>query len=178
MARLFIAVEPSLEIRKNLESTAQSLLETSARLTIVQASQMHITLKFIGEVPDTKIPKITDAFSKLSGEPYQFSASGVSVFGRPPRVIKADVLDGGVSKELAAQIDALLSLVGIPKDPKPFSPHLTLARVKLYSPDLLPKIAAVKDTEFGSCIIDSVALKKSTLTPSGPIYETVAEVKL
>ncbi|MDV0442803.1 RNA 2',3'-cyclic phosphodiesterase [Methanorbis rubei] len=178
MARLFIAVEPSSEIRNNLAAAAQSLLGTSARLSVVGASQMHITLKFLGEVPDSKIPKIITTFSELHGEPYQLSASGVGVFGRPTRVIKAEVKDNGASKELASKLDSLLSSIGIPKETQPFSPHLTLARVKEYSPDILPKVAAVKDADFGSCTIDKVALKKSTLTPSGPIYETIAEVKL
>ena len=178
MVRLFIAVEPSPDIRHNLETSAQSLLGTPARLSVVRAPQMHITLKFLGEVPDSKIPKITASLSAISGEPYHISVAGIGVFGRPPRVIKAEITDAGKSGELAGQIDAQLISLGIPKDPKPFSPHLTLARVKEYSPALLPKLAALKDIRFGACIIDEVVLKKSTLTPSGPIYETIAGVKL
>ncbi|MDE2522457.1 MAG: RNA 2',3'-cyclic phosphodiesterase [Methanocorpusculum sp.] len=179
MVRTFIAVEPSDEIKAALAAAGHSLQGTPARITAVQAPLMHITLRFLGEISESEIPKITAALQGIRASPYQITVSGVGVFGRPPRVIKADIADGGATADLARQIDALLLPLGISKDPKPFSPHLTIARVREFSPVLLPKITALKSQPpFGTCTIGEVVLKKSTLTPSGPIYETIAGVKL
>ena len=178
MVRTFIAVEPSDAIKTGLAAAGHSLRGTPARISAVEAPLMHITLKFLGEVPESHIPKIAAALESIRAEPYRITVSRVSAFGRPPRVIKAEISDCGATADLARQIDTLLLSLGIAKDPKPFSPHLTIARVREYSPALLPKITALKDQQFGSCTIDEVVLKKSTLTPSGPIYETIAGVKL
>lgn len=139
----------------------------------------HITLRFLGEVSESQIPQITAALQGIRASPYQITVSGAGVFGRSSRVIKAEITDGGATADLARQIDALLLSLSIAKDPKTFSPHLTIARVREYAPALLPRIAALKNRPpFGTSTIDEVVLKKSTLTPSGPIYETIAGVKL
>ncbi len=64
MARVFIAVEPAGEIRDRLEQAGMSLWEANARLTLSTADQMHIRLKFLGEVPVSSIPKITTILEK------------------------------------------------------------------------------------------------------------------
>ena len=80
--------------------------------------------------------------------------------------------------QLAADVELRLAKLGFPREDKPFSPHITLARVKEYSPALQPKIAAIKERDFGTCEISSVLLKKSVLTPSGPIYTTLYQKNL
>ncbi|HJJ99335.1 MAG TPA: RNA 2',3'-cyclic phosphodiesterase [Methanocorpusculum sp.] len=172
-------MEPSSEIKTTLAAVGRSLQGTPARVAAVQAPLMHITLRFLGEVSESQIPQITASLQNIRASPYQITISGIGAFGRPPRVIKAEITDGGATADLARQIDALLLPLGIAEDPKQFSPHLTIARVREYSPALHPKIAALKNRPpFGTCTIGEVVLKKSTLTPSGPIYETIAGVKL
>lgn len=178
MVRTFIAVEPSDTIKTGLATAGHSLRGTPARISAVEAPLMHITLKFLGEIPESHIPNISAALHSIRAEPYQITISRISTFGRPPRIIKAEISDNGTTADLAQQINTLLLPLGIAKDPKPFSPHLTIARIREYSPALLPHITALKDQQFGSCTINEVVLKKSTLTPSGPIYETIAGVKL
>lgn len=176
MVRVFIAVEPAEEIRDRLEQAGMSLSESNARLTLSTADQMHITLKFLGEVPVSNIPKITAALEKVKGAPFQLTAAGVSTFGQ--RVIKAEVADLGSCADLAKQIDGFLLPLGFPKEKRPFSPHITLARIKEYAPDLAEKTEILRDREFGTCIIDEILLKQSTLTSKGSIYTTLARVKL
>ena len=177
MVRAFIAVEPSAEIRNAVSAEGQAL-RGAGRLSFVSPNLMHITLKFLGEVPESQIPKITGALDLLSTSPYQLNVSGISTFGRPPRVIKAEVHDGGATAALAADVELRLAKLGFPREDKPFSPHITLARVKEYSPALQPKIATIKERDFGTCEISSVLLKKSVLTPSGPIYTTLYQKNL
>lgn len=176
MVRVFIAVEPAKEIRERLEVAGMSLRGSTARLTLPTADQMHITLKFLGEIPEMKIPKIAGALEKVRGAPFQLQAARVSTFGR--RVIKAEVTDQSCCADIAKQIDGLLLPLGFPKEARPFSPHITLARIKEYAPDLQEKTDALCDAEFGTCMIEEILLKQSTLTPRGSIYTTLARVKL
>ena len=177
MVRAFIAVEPSAEIRNQIAAAGQEL-RGAGRLSFVSPNLMHITLKFLGEVSDSQIQKITASLDDISAAPYTLHSSGISTFGRPPRVIKAEVHDGGATAALAADVELRLAKLGFPREDKPFSPHITLARVKEYSPALQPKIAAIKERDFGTCEISSVLLKKSVLTPSGPIYTTLYQKNL
>ncbi|WP_319379418.1 RNA 2',3'-cyclic phosphodiesterase [uncultured Methanocorpusculum sp.] len=176
MVRVFIAVEPAKEIRDKLEEAGMSLRGSAARLALPTSDQMHITLKFLGEVPEKKIPKISEALEKVKSVPFQLQAAKVSTFGK--RVIKAEVTDQGCCADIAKQIDVFLLPLGFPKEARPFSPHITLARIKEYAPDLQEKTDALCDAEFGTCMIEEILLKQSTLTPRGSIYTTLARVKL
>ena len=177
MVRAFIAVEPSAEIRNEISAAGQEL-RGAGRLSFVSPNLMHITLKFLGEVPDLQIPKITASLDGISAKPYTLQASGISTFGRPPRVIKAEVDDSGATAALSADVEYRMAKLGFAREEKPFSPHITIARVKEYSPALLPKINGIKERNFGECEISAILLKKSVLTPSGPIYSTIHRVNL
>lgn len=177
MVRLFIAAEPSKEIRQNIYECSKTLAGAD-KLTFSKEEQLHITLKFLGEVPENKIPQIKEAMKKISSAPYTIKVSKTGTFGKPPRVIKAEVKDENSSENIARQLDELLSKIGFARENKKFSPHITIARVKEYSPSLAQKIKAISEEEFGSCTVSSILLKKSILTPQGPIYSTIFEVRL
>lgn len=177
MVRAFIAVEPSAEIRNEIASAGAGL-RGAGRLSFVSSDLMHITLKFLGEVPESQIPKITAALDSISASPYSLQAAGISTFGRPPRVIKAEIHDSGKTAALASDVETRMAKLGFSREEKPFSPHITIARVKEYSPALLPRIAGIKERNFGECSISAILLKKSVLTPSGPIYSTLHRVNL
>ncbi|HJJ36405.1 MAG TPA: RNA 2',3'-cyclic phosphodiesterase [Methanocorpusculum sp.] len=172
MVRVFIAVEPSAEIRSNVAAVQKSLMG-AGRLSLVSANLMHITLKFLGEIPESALDKLKQAVDTLQTSPYTIDVSRVSTFGKPPRVVKAEVHDGNASADLARKLDAALSGLGYPRDAQKFSPHITIARIKEYSPALAPKLAQIRDTAFGSSDITELLIKKSVLTPSGPIYTTI-----
>ena len=179
MVRVFIAVEPSADIRKNIAAAGASLTG-AGRLSLVSSDLMHITLKFLGEIPEAMLSKIHAALTDIGKvqAPYTLTASKVSTFGRPVRVIKAEVHDDAASANLAAEIDKRLSRLGFPREEKSFSPHITIARVKESSSLLAQKTAALRDCEFGSCDIHELLIKKSVLTPKGPIYTTIYRIEL
>lgn len=176
MARVFIAVEPEEEMRNRLEEAGMFLLDSNARLTLPTADQMHITLKFLGEIQESKIQNIADALENIRSAPFPLTSARVSTFGR--RVIKAEVTDQGCCADLAKQIDTCLLPLGFPKETRPFSPHITLARIKEYTSDLAEKTRILKDRDFGTCQIEEILLKQSTLTSKGSIYTTLARVRL
>ncbi|HJJ46852.1 MAG TPA: RNA 2',3'-cyclic phosphodiesterase [Methanocorpusculum sp.] len=178
MVRTFIAVEPSAAVRNAIFSAGRMLRGVPGRLSFVSDNQMHITLKFLGDIPESSVPKVSSVLDTLPKGSYQLSAYGVSVFGTPPRIINVEVHDGGRSAELASVLEDKLSRIGFSAEKKKFSPHITIARVKKYSPELNAKLSAMKMFDFGFCRISAVLLKKSVLTHAGPIYSTLHRAEL
>lgn len=177
MNRLFVAVDLPAEIREELGSIQAILQKSRARLTLVDPAIIHITLKFIGDTPDQAIPGIADALGMVQGEPFPFRVVGVSGNNpRQPRVIWARADDGGKCGMLHARIEDVLAPLGIEREERAFRPHATVARVKDFHPDLIELLKPFRDRDFGTGTVRGFSLKKSTLTPRGPVYENVKEV--
>jgi len=179
MDRLFIAVELPEHIRESLGSVQAVLKKSSARLTHVDPAIIHITLKFIGDTPPEGTRAVAEALGKLSASPFSVRVRGISGNNpRRPRVIWARIEDGGKCGLLHDRIEDLLSPLGIPRDDRPFVPPATVARVREFHPDLPRILRPLSPCEFGEGTIDRVVLKKSTLTPRGPVYQDITEVPL
>jgi 2'-5' RNA ligase len=148
-------------------------------------SQLHITLKFLGEIPEQRINTIKQALGTIvvSSFPLSFSKLGCFPNERRPRVIWIGIDQGYEElRLLAKEVDQKLSELGFPKEKRRFSPHLTLGRVKRLNPDekevvseLLQNFTFQTNT---SEEITALVFKKSTLTPKGAIYENLADYDL
>lgn len=182
--RSFIAVdvdEPDLvaEIVKIQEQIASS----SARIKLVERQNLHFTLKFLGDVEESRLDVVKTTMEKVLKEfrPFSMYLRGLGAFPRinRPNVIWVGVEDGReVFVEIAKKLDNALSKHGFRREGRRFEPHLTIARVKGYSGDLPEVIRRIGDVEVGQLKVDEVRLKKSTLTPKGPIYDTLHAVRL
>jgi len=149
-----------------------------ARLTLVKPGSIHITLKFLGEIDEKTLARVKEALARIRFEPFEISVCGV--MGNPasaPRVIWCEVRDGGGCRRLFELVEEALGPLGIPGERRAYTPHATLARVKRFDPSLLPILKDLAAEEFGSCPVSSIRLKKSTLTPQGPVYEDLLEVR-
>lgn len=177
MVRLFVAIDLPARVRERLRGPQEYLKTGRARLNIVEPSLIHVTLKFIGEVRDQDADKIKAALAPLRFAPFEFQITGISANNlRQPRVIWCDIADRGESVHLHAKIEDALLPIGIPRDSRPFRPHATLARVKQADPSLSVLLRSVPAEEYEACPVPAFSLKKSTLTPQGPRYETLLEV--
>lgn len=177
MTRLFVAVDLPEEIRRELGSIQSIFRQSRARLTLVDPGIIHITLKFIGEVPDSTAREIADVLDHVRGEPFTIRVTGISGNNpRQPRVIWAHAEDGGICAALHSQIEELLAPLGVKREDRAFRAHATVARVKEFHPDLLAYMKDVRNRDFGSGMVHGCTLKKSTLTPQGPVYQNVKEV--
>ena len=179
--RSFIAVDlDDANIKNRISKTQQDLELTGASLKIVQPEIMHLTLRFLGEIPQATVQRIIEMMGDLRFSPFEAQFSGVGVF---PNIRRISVVWVGITKGEEAlagifqQLEPKLRQIGLPPDNKGFSPHLTIARVKsgLNKEQLAKSIEKMRDVEFGSMEVKSVRLKKSTLTPRGPIYTTLHE---
>jgi len=182
--RLFIAIQVSEEIRRALAEAQERLRSTGADLKLVEPENIHLTMKFLGEVAEEKVGEISGAMERaISGRgAFHARVRGVGVFPdmRYIRVVWAGVSEGSERiVELQRSLDSELQGLGFPRE-RDFVPHVTLARVR--SPrgkeELAREIRGMAGLEFGEMEVKSVDLVQSRLTPKGPVYSTLAEVGL
>lgn len=186
--RLFLALELSQEIHNRLSILINDLKEdSSASIRWVNPENIHLTVKFLGDTPAQKLAAIQQAAAECckSSRSFKMTVKGTGVFpsGRQPRVLWAGLEAGRELIDLYRSLDSGMVELDFRKENRPFSPHLTLARINEYSnvvglDDTLQKLFRNKDSEFGAVMIRRVTLFQSTLTREGPIYSPLARLPL
>ncbi|MBN2459654.1 RNA 2',3'-cyclic phosphodiesterase [Candidatus Woesearchaeota archaeon] len=174
--RLFIAIDLSEEAKECIEKLKQGLKGIKG-VKPVAKENIHLTMKFLGEVADDKAEDIARALSQIKFQPFNISISKTGAFPNESRisVLWVDASPAAPLFELKKQIDAALPSF---KDDHPFKSHITFARVKYIANDSDKKKIhdllrqPVEKAEF---LVDKFRLYKSTLTPEGPVYEVVKE---
>ncbi len=180
LIRTFIAVKiDDKEIIDKITRLQSDLTNAGLKAKLVEPHNLHITLKFIGEIPPLKVEAIKSRLSRLSFQEFDLELHGVGGF---PTLNRARVLWIGVSKgaeeliEISEVIEKNLQQVSIPRSSKPFHPHLTIARVKRPLNHRVRKILSTySNTDFGKMRVSKFYLMKSTLTSRGPIYTVISE---
>ena len=179
--RSFIAfdIEDPQVIREILN--VQSMLaETGAHLKLVKPDNIHITVRFLGNISPSQVDEIYDAMRKVDFSPFEIEIKGVGVF---PNIRRINVIWAGIKKgadELANifnQLEPRLQKIGFKKETRGFSPHLTIARVRTShrKVELIRCLKEIENYEFGTFEARCLRLKKSILKPKGPIYLTLRE---
>jgi 2'-5' RNA ligase len=176
--RLFVALEIPTSVRENLAVLLVSLRAVSPQTRWVRAENLHVTLKFIGEVPETKLAAIRIALAGVrSAQPVTLDFRRLGFFPdeRHPRVFWTGIEASENLKTLAADIEKATEKLGIPREKRPFSLHLTLARFE--PPRLLEKLrTAIQENaerDFGSLRTNQFHLVESKLRASGAEYTTL-----
>lgn len=184
MVRAFIAVDIDESIRQKLLAAQQKLAATGADLKLVEPPNIHVTMKFLGEVPDDKISPISEALSRaVAGTvPFDICVKGIGVFPNLSyvRVVWAGVTEGrNETIDIQRKIDSELKPLGF-RPERDFVPHLTLARVRTarQKERLAAFVKEASGEDFGTTRVQAVELKQSTLTPKGPVYSTLARADL
>jgi RNA 2',3'-cyclic 3'-phosphodiesterase len=186
--RLFVALEIPAAVRAHLAAQMKELRELSAQVADkrprwVRPENLHVTLKFIGEVSPAKFEGIRDALAAIhSDAPVHLHFRGLGFFPNEqyPRVLWAGVIASENLPSLAANIDSALEAQGVAKEKRDFSPHLTLARFE--SPGLHEKLRGMVkqnvEREFGSFEAREFHLIESKLKPAGAEYTSLASFPL
>ncbi len=177
--RTFIAVDIPEKIRNIIAEVGAELKKEFSGITIVKELEMHITLQFLGEIRDEKINSIIEAMKAVEMQSFEASINGIGLFDA--RVIYAQVTKGKENfKTLYSIIEEKLNERDIYSENRDYIPHVTIARIKQHieSQKLYSKIHPYLNKEFGSFLVKHFALKKSTLTPNGPIYEDLYQREL
>jgi len=181
--RSFIAVDVADGvILKRITDCQTELTRTGADLKSVEPENIHATLRFLGEVQVPLLDQVKSELAQVAFQLFLVELRGVGAFPNPrrPNVVWIGITKGGEELQgIFSSLEPRLRGLGFAADRKGFSPHITIGRVKsgrnreaLYS-----GIMGMSDVEFGSMTVESIRLKKSTLTPKGPIYTTIYEQK-
>jgi 2'-5' RNA ligase len=177
MVRAFVALELSDEVRLRLSESQILLKGCSARMTWVEPGNIHITVKFLGEVKDIRIPDVKAALSSIAFHPFSISTGTITVNDpRRPFTVWCGIDDKGRGSDLLHRVDDVLVPLGFIREQRRFTPHATVARVKRFDPSLMEALKSLSGRTYGSCMVTGMKLKKSTLAPQGPVYEDLLEV--
>lgn len=177
MVRLFVAIDLPEDVRDRLAGLCNGL--PGARW--VPPENMHVTLRFIGEVPDGDLPDIGDALDRVRAPAFPISLAGVGYFGSRRRV---HALWAGVEKsptlvDLQRKTESALQRAGLPPEERKFMPHVTLARLKDVKTERLgPWIEARNLFRAPPTIVTRFVLFSSFLSADGAIYQPEAEFPL
>ena len=150
-----------------------------------RAEGMHLTLKFLGEVTDQKVPEIMSSLQKAAEGigPLGLSVSGIGAFPNPKnaRVVWIG-LAGDIEKltRLQVAVENAMVLLNIAREERKFTPHLTLGRIKYIrsSDRWLKTLEEIKDISLPGFEVTSVSLMKSELKPSGAVYTEMGRAEL
>jgi 2'-5' RNA ligase len=163
--RAFIAIE--LEDTTGLVELHRDLSNVGSGLRSVDLGSVHVTLKFLGDVDETTVPKIEDAMVRsVAGiAPFQFRLRGVGAFPSrgPTKVIWVGMEGAEPMGEIAGRLEKLLEPIGFVREDRLFQPHLTVARVKSPSAGFAAQQLAERhrSDEFGTMTASSIKLKRS-----------------
>jgi 2'-5' RNA ligase len=180
--RSFIAFElTNDEIQARLMDVQRQLKETGANLKLVSPENIHITMRFLGNIQPQMVDRLHMEMEQISFNSFQVEIRKVGAFPtiRNPRVIWVGI-QTNVDKlvGISQQLESHLRKLGFPTDSKAFRPHITLARVRTgrNRVELVGTLNKIADYLFGVLELHCLKLKKSVLTPKGPIYTTLKEV--
>ena len=173
----------SPEVKEALMKVEEELKQTRADIKLVERENLHFTVKFLGEIPESMVEEIDRRIGTLRLPKMEVDVRGLGAFpdGRRPRVVWAGVAPNDLATVSGSGQKVIDALEGIGEsDERGFHPHITVARVR--SPRnhealvALLRECSVKD--FGRTPITALKLKSSSLTPNGPTYRDVREYPL
>jgi 2'-5' RNA ligase len=182
--RLFVAIELDEAVRSQLLKVRRSLEACCANVKWVRPELLHVTVKFLGEVPDPRVVEVSEAVSRaaaMTKESFEFPLSTCGCF--PPRgavrVIWAG--DSAANEPLAACVNAVeteLGKIGQPRETRPFSAHVTLGRVNEDRSRGAIRTAVEGCTMArASQEVSSLVLMSSALSRGGPTYSVVSRAR-
>ncbi len=175
--RVFVAIDPPPEVRRSmLEAAIEASRGFGDEVRWTKPENVHLTLKFLGEVSGEALEGIRDALTVACSPhaPFDARLRGLGAFPSPrrARVIWAGVGEGsGGISSLATSVESALEPWGFRREGRPYVPHATLGRAKGRSVSLDLPANDVPETQIFR--VSGVSLTKSTLAPGGPVYETL-----
>ncbi len=183
--RTFIAIEIPAEIKKEMAEVQSRLKGPGVDASWTRPEGIHLTLKFLGEVEEPRIPEIMDSLTRAIGGAggFRLEVVGVGTFPNPRNARVAWIgVSGDIERLMALQssVEEAMAGLGMEREDRKFTPHLTLGRIKyIRSRDAwVNALDAMKDIRLSSFNVEAVSLMKSELQPSGAVYTEIGRVEL
>jgi RNA 2',3'-cyclic 3'-phosphodiesterase len=178
--RTFIAIDLTEEIKKTLAGLQDELKKSEADVKWVDPENIHLTLKFLGEISEEQVIQIKEVLDRVTSrlKPFEIGLSGIGAF---PKLDYAKVIWAGIEKgkketvDIAKNVETELERLGFAREDREFTAHLTIGRVRSgkNKEALKKKILSAHSSEpiaHSQQVISRIILYQSTLTPQGPIY--------
>jgi 2'-5' RNA ligase len=168
------------KVLNKLATIQKHLIQTGADVKLVKLQNIHITIRFLGNIAPETVEKIFREMKKVQFLPFKVQIKGLGAFPNPsyPRVVWAGITKGADQlKSVSSYLEPRLRGLGLTPDSKGFSPHLTIARISSgrNRQQLSTFITENASCEFGAVNAKCLRLKKSELTPRGPVYSNLKE---
>jgi 2'-5' RNA ligase len=182
--RLFVSVD--LDGLGDEVRRVQELLSDASGLRLTDPEQTHVTLKFLGDTDENKLPELTTELGRAiddSGvEPFEMTVGGLGVFPHLEyiSVVWVGVQEGGDAlTSLHEHIEDRTTALGYDREDHEFTPHATIARMDhAGGKELVQDVVENRDPDVGTLSVAELRLKESNLTPDGPEYSTVERFPL
>ncbi|MDY6843297.1 MAG: RNA 2',3'-cyclic phosphodiesterase [Thermodesulfobacteriota bacterium] len=175
--RSFLAIEIPKDILASIETVQDELKRIGSDTKWVRPQSIHLTMKFFGDIYEEDIERIAQVIHPLAAryQPFELTLCNLGTFpdGNRPRVVWLGITScGDMVLQLQQEIEDTLSAIGFLREKRPFSPHLTLGRVKgRKNVARLVETIQMKRTYKGGCfLVDKLILFKSDLRPTGALY--------
>jgi RNA 2',3'-cyclic 3'-phosphodiesterase len=193
--RIFIGIDLDPEVRSRIARFLEGVQGFAPDARWVRPESLHVTLKFIGEQPPERVEAISERLRRVESGPFEIRTAGYGFFptAKAPRVFWIGIEAGPQLAELAEEIDMAVAELGISREDRPFSPHLTLARAggRSGSPKwrkgdgpntafavLEKRLAAMGELDFGRMRAHEFILYQSQLSPGGSKYTKLLRFSL
>lgn len=184
MIRAFIAVDLDDPVIEKVCNVVEILKPRITEIRWLRKENLHLTLKFLGNIAESQVEPITAALRHPLGlfSPCTISAKGLGVFPdfRRPKILWVG-LTGDQLVQLAAEIESALMPIGFTPENRAFTPHLTIGRWREGSrpaKNLRQEIDSLNDFEFGACAVRQIVLFQSVLKPEGASYSELRTIQL
>ena len=174
--RAFLAIDLDEDLKPKINKIIKEFKKIDTRIKYVELANLHLTLKFFGDIDTNGLDVLKKAIGNVVSdfEPISIKIKGCGAFPNTNhiKVIWVGIEDDEIIRDLHDKLDKEFTRLGFDKDRK-FSTHLTIGRMKTAKNKKQVKavIEDYEEFEIGEMSVDRIVLKKSTLTPSGPIYE-------
>ncbi|MGI9471354.1 MAG: RNA 2',3'-cyclic phosphodiesterase [Rubripirellula sp.] len=185
--RSFIAIPLGDEVSRNAVRLLKRVSASGDGIKWVPADNLHLTLKFLGDVDNTQVPSVCAVIRNICQQydPFQLRLAGAGGFPNPqrPRILYAGVEDSsGALTEIVTQLEKDLAKIGFKPEPRDYTPHLTLGRTRggsrRASEEVIARVMSESDTELGTMLVDCVQLFASFLDKQGPTYQIMDTIEL
>lgn len=182
--RCFIAIDMPEDIKASILNVIEKAGQKVKGIRWVSAQNIHLTLKFLGDVKEELIHDIEKGLSSvcINHVPFTINIRGVGAFPnfKYPNVLWIGIDESEELKRLYEDIEEFMFELGFEKDDRRFSPHLTIGRVKDRKgiEQILKELYTFKDTFFGNIEVKEVLLMRSVLKPTGAEYSKIARFNL
>ncbi len=185
--RVFIGIDLDPEVRARISRFLDGVQGFAPDARWVRPESLHVTLKFIGEQKPEQVESIADRLRQVEASAFEIRSGGYGFFptAKAPRVFWIGIHAAPQLAELAGSIDMATAELGIPREDRPYSPHLTLARAggrsgspkrqKGDDPNTIfavldKRLAAMPELDFGTMMAREFILYQSQLSPAGSKY--------